>query len=69
VIIVLTAGHAVKSPASIRTGHTVTPKLRHGGTHRSKTRHSIATAALSVYVMNSAPAPRSSGSRSSQVAK
>lgn len=53
-IIVLTAGEAVKSPASIRTGHTVTPKLRHGGNHRSMTRHSIATAALSVYVMNSA---------------
>jgi hypothetical protein len=44
VIIVLTAGQAVNSPASIRTGHTVTPQLRHGGTHRSKTRHSIATA-------------------------
>jgi hypothetical protein len=47
VSIVLIAGQAAKSPASIRAGHTVTPKLRHGGTHRSKTRHSIATAALS----------------------
>jgi hypothetical protein len=47
VIIVLIVGQAVKSPASIRTGRTTTPKLRHGGTHRSKTRHSIATVALS----------------------
>ena len=35
-IIVLTAGQAVESVASIRTGHTVTPKLRHGGTHDAR---------------------------------
>ena len=57
-IIALIAGQAVKSPASIRTGHTVTPKLRHRDTYPSKARHSIATAVLMVYVVNSAPALR-----------
>jgi hypothetical protein len=58
VIIAWIAGQAVKSPASIRTGHTVTPKLRHGDTYLSKTWHSIATPALKAYMMNAAPSLR-----------